>query len=193
MQHISIRDIALTLLDRKPISSLAPDEVWREDLDQSIQSWSPGDNCTEIRCVKSALLLLNSNLDASHTLSQSIHSSTGSYLHGIMHRMEPDYPNAKYWFRQTGSHPLYPRLWQEIKAWAAQDASVLHTGHAQLNKWLEADEYDPFIYVDLVELALASKSDELIVQLEQIQHLELRLLLNYVYDQYSGGPLFEHE
>ena len=60
--------------------------------------------------VQSGLLLWNDALDASHIISQSIESRTGSYWHGIMHRREPDYSNAKYWFRRVGVHPTYPVL-----------------------------------------------------------------------------------
>ena len=54
----------------------------------------------------SGLWLLHGYLDQSHTLSQEIHTPTGSYWHGIMHRREPDFPNAKYWFRRVGTHPI---------------------------------------------------------------------------------------
>src|SRR5262245_27341324 len=37
-------------------------------------------------------------LDESHTVSQAIHTPEGSFWHGVMHRREGDYGNAKYWF-----------------------------------------------------------------------------------------------
>ena len=57
-------------------------------------------------CCLSALWLRNDFLDESHQISQSIETATGSYWHGIMHRREPDFSNAKYWFRRVGSHPI---------------------------------------------------------------------------------------
>ncbi|MBT3911819.1 MAG: hypothetical protein HOF22_01330, partial [Verrucomicrobia bacterium] len=62
---------------------------------------------------KAAALLWHDHLDESHTVSQDIGSADGSFLHGIMHRREPDYPNAKYWFRRVGDHPCFPALASE--------------------------------------------------------------------------------
>ena len=65
--------------------------------------------------IESALWLLAGDLDRSHTLSQQFDSREGSYWHGIMHRREGDFSNAKYWFRRVGDHPVLSRLRQEIE------------------------------------------------------------------------------
>ena len=56
------------------------------------------------------LWLLYDFLDESHTISQSLDTLEGSYWHGIMHRREPDYENAKYWFRRVPVHPIHAEL-----------------------------------------------------------------------------------
>lgn len=55
----------------------------------------------------SALWLYHDFLDESHAISQELHTPTGSLLHGMMHRREPDAWNSKYWFRRVGDHPVY--------------------------------------------------------------------------------------
>ena len=59
--------------------------------------------------VLAGLYLLYDELDESHTISQALETPTGSYWHGIMHRREPDYGNAKYWFRRVGDHAVSRR------------------------------------------------------------------------------------
>lgn len=56
--------------------------------------------------ILAGLWLYVDDLDRSHTISQDIHSPTGSYWHAIMHRREGDFWNSKYWFRKVGDHAV---------------------------------------------------------------------------------------
>jgi len=56
------------------------------------------------------LWLLAGDLDASHEISQSDQSPEGSFWHGIMHRREGDFSNARYWFRRVGRHEVIEQL-----------------------------------------------------------------------------------
>ena len=69
---------------------------------------------------KAAALLWHDHLDESHTVSQDIGSADGSFLHGIMHRREPDPGNAAYWFRRVGDHPLFSTLGDRVQKHAMQ-------------------------------------------------------------------------
>jgi len=89
-------------------------------------SLGPGPNCPEIVCwltaprhptavslpaaFRAGLWLLAGDLDASHEISQSDHSPQGSFWHGIMHRREGDFSNAKYWLRRIGRHKVFDQL-----------------------------------------------------------------------------------
>lgn len=50
---------------------------------------------------QSAVWMYVDDLNRSHLASQSENTSVGAYWHGIMHRREGDFSNAKYWFRRS--------------------------------------------------------------------------------------------
>lgn len=70
----------------------------------------------------SGLWLLAGDLERSHTISQSIETAEGSYWHGIMHRREGDFGNAKYWFRRVGAHPIEAQVGDDFDPAAFVDA-----------------------------------------------------------------------
>ena len=61
------------------------------------------------------LWLLHQYLDESHCLSQSLKSPEGSWWHAIMHRMEGDYGNSKYWYRSIGQHVALDSFHQHLQ------------------------------------------------------------------------------
>lgn len=109
---------------------------------------------------RSALWLLAGDLERSHSLSQSIDRAEGSYWHGVMHRREGDFSNAKYWFRRAGSHPVL----QQIGTAAADD---LRSG----SRCFDADGLNPLALVDACAQALRQQG-EAAEACERIQWLE---------------------
>ncbi len=103
------------------------------------------------RACLAALWLKYDFLEESHAISQEIESPTGSYWHGVMHRREPDYGNAKYWFRRVGRHPIFDALW------SAAQAQAVPTPGSEAQGLLTWDGWDPYRFVDLCELAAADK------------------------------------
>lgn len=63
---------------------------------------------------EAAIWLLAGELNTSHEVSQTLETEEGAYWHGIMHRREGDFWNAKYWFRKVGAHPVLERLSSQI-------------------------------------------------------------------------------
>ncbi len=47
-------------------------------------------------------LLKAGNWDGAHKIAQDEGSPTGAWLHGVIHIIEGDESNARYWYRQAG-------------------------------------------------------------------------------------------
>ena len=135
--------------------------------------------------LQSGLLLWNDALDASHTISQGLESRTGSYWHGIMHRREPDYSNAKYWFRRVGVHPTFPALRERASALLQEDSTESDSlaDYAEMIK--ETEDRDAFRFVDWCQAADGVRSTPEAVKsfLQAVQVEEIKLLLDYSYQQ----------
>jgi hypothetical protein len=128
-------------------------------------------------CCLSAVWLLHDCLDESHTISQGIDTTSGSFWHAIIHRREGDFSNAKYWFRNVGGHPVFADLGEQahVAASAAADAD------SSLGETLLRDgAWNPFAFVDLCQAVARGQTAARELCLD-IQQAEWELLFDYCY------------
>ena len=98
---------------------------------------SPGTDGRE--SIRALALLWHDHHDAAHALVQDASGGVGAYIHGMLHRREPDLWNAKYWFRRVPNLPFLNALADEVKL--IDGAAALTANGA----------FEPARFVDAVE------------------------------------------
>lgn len=114
--------ITALLLQRDPLPVLTPKGVWREDLTPVITGLSAPP------LVLAGLHLWNDDIDRCHRIAQAHEAAEGNYWHAILHRREPDYSNAKYWYRRVGKHPIFSGLRASLDGLGAAGVRRLVSG-----------------------------------------------------------------
>ena len=146
--------------------------VWsRKQVDTAVEQFAADHSLPATRepHLKALALLWHDHLDEAHKIVQDGEDIDSAYLHAILHRREPDYSNAKYWFRRVKEHPCFAKLAAEI---ARLPVVGVTAGFVPQGRW------DPFAFVDACQMA-ANKfgGDE---QLRKVQEVEFELLAEYL-------------
>ncbi len=144
---------ALPVLKSLRATHRAPDEALKCEVEalahDAFNPAKPAKDQSALALFRGGLWFAVDELDAAHSIFQDDHSPEGSYWHGMLHRREGDFPNAKYWLQRAGRIPA-------LKA---------------------VPEFDPVRFVSLCEKASRLSPKEDSVELLEMQRMEWELLL----------------
>lgn len=118
---------------------------------------------SDLRLMEAILLLWHDRLDDSHDIVQAMGHPEASYLHGMMHRREGDFGNAKYWFRRA----------QPFENQAEFENLVVHNAE-KLGVKIDGSHWDPAKFVDMCQ------HDSDYSTLKLIQVAEFRAIAQYI-------------
>lgn len=116
-------------------------------------------------------LLWHDHPDAAHELVQERPGADAAWVHGLLHRREPDHGNAAYWFRRVGRHPAFPVLAAAVAA-----LPVSQKLPALRDKLTAGGAWDAFAFNDAVAAADAASE----AFLRAVQAEEFAVLLRHL-------------
>ncbi len=114
--------------------------------------------------VRGGLFYAVDAIHEAHSVFQDASGDLGAYWHGMMHRREGDFDNARYWFRRAGKLGFFDALHH-----AACEHSALM---ARQSNW------DPYVFTGECEQARFG-ADENLKELAALQLIEFEGVFDY--------------
>ncbi len=127
------------------------------------------------------LWLLRDEIARAHAAAQALETPEGNYWHGILHRREGDFDNAKYWFRRVDEHPIHRQLAEKTRSTLGDIADPRAAPLRVPRDW------DPYVFVDLCATAVR-EGGEIADACRSIQQREWELLFDHSYRLAAGRP-----
>jgi hypothetical protein len=147
--------------------------------------------------IRNALYQKNDDLDAAHQICQTTGQSTAlpevSYWHGIIHRREPDFDNARSWFQKTqgfiGNDALYRAIYNLLqRAIQMPDYGDVRDIALQFLRHLQSQGvWDVLYFLDLCASCAQNKDTHLQKLLEDIQAIEFQTLFHWTFQKATGA------
>ena len=126
--------------------------------------------------LRAVAYLHHDHADAAHELVQDLTDAEGALIHAVLHRREPDFWNAKYWFRRVENHPVFGALTRRLAGHRVDEA--LRELQASLTL---TGSVDPVAMVEAIEsVARRPASDPEVVYLRGVQMAESECLVEHL-------------
>ena len=111
-------------------------------------------------------------LPEAHAIFQEASDDDGAYWHGMLHRREGDFDNARYWFRRAGVMPFFAEMHR---------AAVAHS-----DTMSRQSNWDPYLFTGQCEQARFG-ADDLTAEMAALQRIEFDAIFDYCWRQSALG------
>jgi hypothetical protein len=166
------------ILRGEPLRTLFPRDisdrdVWRrlKEADDEKVAGKPIGAPQAFPVVRGGLLYALDDLDGCHEFFQNTASDLVGYWHGMMHRREADFDNARYWFRRAGAMPFFDTLHHR--------AAAVSPDMAKQPSW------DPYLFTGQCEQHRFGAEDG--GELVRLQRAEFDVVFDYTWRQAKIG------
>jgi hypothetical protein len=163
-------DFLQELQPKEPLFWKLSDE-FRSLSESDLAGGKPVMDSQQFALVRGGVLYALDELDAAHRIFQDDASSEGSYWHGMMHRREGDFDNARYWFRRAGRMAVF---------------SEIHDAARGISESMGRQEnWDPYLFTGLCEQARFG-AQELVPECQRLQRAEFEALFHRAWSKAVG-------
>ena len=122
--------------------------------------------------VRGGLFYALDALPEAHAIFQEATDDPGAYWHGMLHRREGDFDNARYWFRRAGVLPFFAEA---------------HRGACAHSELMACQSnWDPYLFTGQCEQTRFG-ADELADEMQALQRVEFHAILDYCWRQSALG------
>ncbi len=187
-EHIMLDNNSLAAVEKwiQSCNGLVPLEVSADHMDRTSQK-TLIDSLPSLRgdWVEAILGLRIGAIDRAHEIVQHGSSAMDRYLHGVVHRIEGDFWNAKYWFRQVADRELFTRIGVDVMS-ALKENNAFEASKS-FKIFDDQNRFAPQNFVD-AQAALQAKSARMDRELiQRIAQAEWEAIWKIVKLRSSGG------
>lgn len=126
--------------------------------------------------LRATALLYHDHHDPAHDIVQDLTDRDAALIHAILHRREPDYWNAKYWFRRVDLHPAHLALARRLEALSPAPAD-----RELVRQLTLPGAFDPFAFVDECEaVERRAEQDSRVLWLRRVQQAEFEEVVTHL-------------